>query len=124
MSLVSKYSRIHPLYHTPSVGFREMGVPLDHSQGLVPERLSDLGQAGHRHGEVGGCGVPQVVAPKIYDAYPHRRHSVVIFLMHAGIRRCRMGKYFFRLPDQGMIRTYKRPREEAFAGLLSRAPIH
>jgi hypothetical protein len=43
------------------------------------------------------------------------------FLMQSAASRCRMSKYFFRLPDRGLIRKYKRPRETTVAGSLSRA---
>jgi hypothetical protein len=43
------------------MGFREVGIPLDHGQGFVPQHLGALQQAGTIHGEIRGCGVAQVV---------------------------------------------------------------
>jgi hypothetical protein len=44
-----------------------MGIPLDHIEGLVPQHLSDLQETGAVHGEVGRCGVPQVVKMETLD---------------------------------------------------------
>ena len=53
-----------------------------------------------------------------------QREGWGFFLMQSGARRCRMSKGFFRVPDQGLIRKYKRPREQNFSTVrLSRAPI-
>src|SRR5262245_5445137 len=66
--LLPEHCSIHPLHHSACVGFTEMGVPLDHGQGLVPQRLSNFEETRAVHGEIGGCGVAQVVEPEILDS--------------------------------------------------------
>ena len=41
------------------------------------------------------------------------------FLMQSAASRCRMSKYFFRLPDQWLIRKYQRPGEQNFSRVNS-----
>ena len=42
---------IHPGHHTGRMPLRQMGVPLDHGQGLVPHGLRQFGQRGLTHAD-------------------------------------------------------------------------
>ena len=56
-----------------------------------------------------------------HDAFQeHATHraewGLIFFLMQPITHWCMINKYFFRLPDQGLIRQDQPPREEIFTG--------
>ena len=48
----------------------EVRVPLGHRRGLVPQDLTDRPERYSGHGQMGGCGVPEIVKPEPLDPCP------------------------------------------------------
>ncbi len=116
---------IHPLDNTACVGLAEMGIPLDHGQGLMPQHLGDLHEAGPIHGQVRSCTVPQVVEAAILDA--SSLESGIPRIPHTGtLRACVEGKYAVRvkaahlgmLPEEvevlGVVRQSRGPAQRSY----------
>lgn len=60
--------RIHTANYLVDMGCCQVGVPLRHFGGLVPQHFADRQKAGSVHGKVAGCCVPEVVEAKFIDA--------------------------------------------------------
>src|SRR5262245_58069322 len=70
VGILKEHRSVDPLHHTPRVGFRKVGIALEHGQGLVAEHLGNLQETCPIHGEVGSERVAQVVEAEVSDVCP------------------------------------------------------